>query len=78
MLTVMAKVVLRVRLMAGDRLDVTYEEDGITDAGEVLERAIAALSDDTGMIRARHGDRMVVVYGRGVAALEVAPRGAIL
>jgi len=64
--------------MAGDRLDVTYEEDGITDAGEVLERAIAALSDDTGMIRARHGDRMVVVYGRGVAALEVAPRGAIL
>jgi len=74
----MAKVVLRVRLMAGDRLDVTYEEDGITDAGEVLERAIAALSDDTGMIRARHGDRMVVVYGRGVAALEVAPRGAIL
>ena len=77
-LTVMAKVVLRVRLMAGDRLDVTYEEDGITDADEVLERAIAALSDDTGMIRARHGDRMVVVYGRGVAALEVAPRGAIL
>ncbi|TMM33287.1 MAG: hypothetical protein E6F99_24710 [Actinobacteria bacterium] len=74
----MAKVVLRVRLMAGDRLDVTYEEDGITDADEVLERAIAALSDDTGMIRARHGDRMVVVYGRGVAALEVAPRGAIL
>jgi len=64
--------------MAGDRLDVTYEEDGITDADEVVERAIAALSDDTGMIRARHGDRMVVVYGRGVAALEVAPRGAIL
>jgi hypothetical protein len=74
----MAKVVLRVRLIAGDRLDVTYEEDGITDADEVVERAIAALSTEAGMIRARHGDRLVVVYGRGVAALEVAPRGAIL
>ena len=74
----MAQVVLRVRLIAGDRLDVTYEEDGITDADEVVEHAIAALSDGTGMIRARHGDRLVVVYGRGVAALEVAPRGAIL
>jgi hypothetical protein len=74
----MAKVVLRVRLIAGDRLDVTYEEDGITDADDLVERAIAALSDNTGMIRARHGDRLVVVYGRGVAALEVAPRGAIL
>lgn len=74
----MAKVVLRLRLIAGDRLDVTYEEDGITDVDDVVEHAIAALSDDTGMIRALHGDRLVVVYGRGVAALEVAPRGAIL
>jgi hypothetical protein len=74
----MANVVLRVRLIAGDRLDVTYEEDGITDPDEVAERAIAALADNSGMIRARHGDRLVVVYGRGVAAVEVAPRGAIL
>lgn len=74
----MAKVVLRVRLIAGDRLDVTYEEDGIAEADEVADRAIASLADNSGMIRARHGDRLIVVYGRGVAALEVAPRGAIL
>jgi hypothetical protein len=77
-LAVVAKVVLRVRLIAGDRLDVTYEEDGIAEADEVADRAIASLADNSGMIRARHGDRLIVVYGRGVAALEVAPRGAIL
>jgi hypothetical protein len=30
------------------------------------------------MIRATHGDRIVVLYGRGVAAIEIAPRGAVL
>jgi hypothetical protein len=74
----MAKVVLRVRLIAGDRLDVTYEEAGIPDAEEVAEHAIVALASDSGMIRVRHGDRVVVLYGRGVAALELAPRGAVL
>ena len=74
----MAKVVLRIRLIAGDRLDVTYEDNGNADADEVADRAIATLADDSGMIRARHGDRLIVVYGRGVAALEVAPRGAVL
>ena len=28
--------------------------------------------------RRRHGDRLLILYGRGVAALEVAPRGAVL
>lgn len=74
----MAKVVLRVRLVAGDRLDVTYEEADTADANDVVEHAVSALADSAGMIRVRHGDRLVVVYARGVAALEVEPRGAVL
>ena len=74
----MAEIVLRVRLITGDRLDVTYAETDTSDADEVTEHVIAALADDAGMIRARHGDRTVIVYGRGVAALELAPRGAVL
>jgi hypothetical protein len=75
---VMAMIVLRVRLVAGDRLDVTYEDPDVDDADEVAERVIAALADDSAIVRTNHGDRLVVLYGRGVAALEVAPRGAVL
>jgi hypothetical protein len=74
----MAEIVLRVRMIAGDRLDVVYEEPSVADADDVAEHAIAALADDSGMIRVRHGGRLVILYGRGVAALEVAPRGAVL
>ena len=74
----MATVVLRVRLTGGDRLDVTYEDSDIVDAEEAIEHVVSTLALDSGMIRTRHGDRLVVLYARGVAALEVAPRGAIL
>ena len=74
----MAEIVLRVRLISGDRLDVTYRETDTSGSDEVVEHVIAALASDAGMIRARHGDRTVIVYGRGVAALELAPRGAVL
>jgi hypothetical protein len=74
----MAEIVLRVRLTAGDHLDVTYEEPGILAEDEVLEHVISALAEDAGILRCRHGDRLLVLYGRGVAALEVAPRGAVL
>jgi hypothetical protein len=74
----MASIVLRVRLMAGDRLDVTYEENDTGTAADVMEHAVTALAESSGMIRARHGDRIVVLYGRGVAAIEVEPRGAVL
>jgi hypothetical protein len=73
----MAEIVLRVRLTGGDHLDVKYEEpDAASD--EVLEHAISALAKDTGTLRCRHGGRLLVLYGRGVIALEVAPRGAVL
>jgi hypothetical protein len=74
----MAKIVLRVRLVSGDRLDIAYEEPDIADADEVMERVILTLAESSGALRAEHGGRLVVLYGRGVAALEVAPRGAVL
>lgn len=74
----MATIVLRVRLVGGEHVDVTYEEAHAADADEVTEHAIATLAADTGALRATHGNRLVVLYGRGVAALEVAPRGAVV
>jgi hypothetical protein len=74
----MAKIVLRVRLTGGDRMDVTYEESETDTNEETIEHAISTLAKDSGVLRSRHGDRLVVLYGRGVAALEVAPRGAVL
>jgi hypothetical protein len=73
----MAEIVLRVRLVGGDHLDVTYDEAGAA-TGEVVEHIISTLAQDGGTLRCRHGDRLIVLYGRGVATLEVAPRGAIL
>jgi hypothetical protein len=73
----MAEIVLRVRLVSGDRLDVRYEEDAV-DENEVIERLIETLAEDSGVLRTRHGDRLMVLYGRGVEAVEVAPRGAVL
>jgi hypothetical protein len=74
----MASIVLRVRLIAGDRLDVSYEEAATADPTEVMEHAVTALAEPSGMIRVRHGDRIVVLYARGVAAIEVEPLGAVL
>ena len=73
-----AGIVLRVRLIGGDHLDVRYEEPGTAGADEVTGHVIPALANDSGVRRARHGERLVVLFGRGVAATEVAPRGAVL
>jgi hypothetical protein len=74
----MAGIVLRVRLIGGDHLDVRYDEPGTADEDKVAENVISALAQDSGLLRAHHGDRLVVLFGRGVAAVEVAPRGAVL
>jgi hypothetical protein len=74
----MATIVLRVRLTSGDRMDITCEEPDAVDEGELLERVISTLAQHSGVLRSKHGDRLVVLYGRGVAAVEVAPRGAVL
>ena len=73
----MAEIVLRVGLVGGERLDVTYDEPGAV-AGEVVEHVISALAEDGGILRCQHGDRLIVLYARGVTTVEVAPRGAVL
>ena len=72
----MAEIVLRVRLVSGDQLDVRFEDDGDEDA--VIERVVETLAEPSGVLRTSHGDRLMVLYGRGVAAVEMAPRGAVL
>ena len=74
----MATTVLRVRLIGGDRMDITYEDPDVVDEEHLVEHVVSTLANDSGLLRTRHGDRLVVLYGRGVAAIEVAPRGAVL
>jgi hypothetical protein len=74
----MAATVLRVRLIGGDRMDITYDEPDVADEDALVEHVISTLAQDSGVLRTKHGDRLVVLYGRGVAAIEVAPRGAVL
>ena len=73
----MTEIVLRVRLVGGDHLDVVYDEAGAA-ADDIVEHIISILAQDSGALRGKHGDRLMVLYGRGVAAVEVAPRGAVL
>jgi hypothetical protein len=74
----MATTVLRVRLTGGDRMDITYDEPDVSDEHELVEHVISTLAQDSGVLRSKHGNRLIVLYGRGVAAIEVAPRGAVL
>ena len=71
-------VVLRVRLISGDSMDVTYEAPEAGTEAEVIDHIVSTLAEDSGVLRCRHGDRLLVLFARGVAAVEVAPRGAIL
>jgi hypothetical protein len=74
----MATTVLRVRLIGGDRMDITYDEPDLSDEDQLVEHVISTLAQESGVLRSKHGDRLIVLYGRGVAAVEVAPRGAVL
>jgi hypothetical protein len=73
----MKEIVLRIHLISGEHLDVTYDAAAGTE-DEAVEQAVSSLAADSGTLRCRHGNRLVVLFGRGVATLEVAPRGAIL
>jgi hypothetical protein len=73
----MTEIVLRVRLVGGDQLDVVYDEAS-TRTDDTVEHIISTLAQDGGALRCKHGDRLIVLYGRGVATVEVAPRGAVL
>jgi hypothetical protein len=74
----MAGIVLRVRLTSGDQLDVTYQEPDAVDEDEVIDHVVSAPAEEAGVFRCRHGDRLLVLYARGVADVEVGPRGAVL
>jgi hypothetical protein len=74
----MADIVLRVRLVGGGSIDVTYEDPAAGSEAELIDRVVATLSEDAGVLRCQHGGRLLVLYARGVCAVEVAPRGAVL
>lgn len=73
----MEGLVLRVRLTSGDSMDVTYEYEAGSE-NDAVDFVVSTLAQDSGVLRCRHGNRLLVLYGRGVAAVEVAPRGAVL
>lgn len=74
----MATIVLRVRLLSGEHTDLTYEDPEQVDETALVEHAIEVLREASGVLRCRHGDRLVALYARGVASVEVSPLGAIL
>ena len=74
----MATIVLRVRLVGGDHTDVTYESSEHDDEAALIDQVVEVMSEPSGVLRCRHGDRLVVLFSRGVASIEVAPRGAIV
>ena len=73
----MAEIVLRVRLLSGDQTDVRYSGDQPDDEG-LLAEVVKTLSSPDGALQCRHGNRTLVLFGRGVASVEAAPRGAVL
>ncbi|HEY9395143.1 hypothetical protein OH802_13285 [Nocardioides sp. NBC_00850] len=74
----MAGIVLRVRLIGGDSMDVIYDDVETASEAEAIDHLATVLSSDTGVIRCRHGDRLLLLYARGISTVEVAPRGAVL
>ena len=74
----MEDLVLRVRLISGDTMDVTYDDRSAGSESEVIDHIVTTLSQESGVLRCRHGGRLLVLYARGVATVEVAPRGAVL
>jgi len=74
----MATIVMRVRLVGGEHTDLTYEDPDQDDEAEMIKQVIEVLRQDSGVLHCRHGNRLVALYSRGVASIEVSPRGAIL
>jgi hypothetical protein len=74
----MATIVLRVRLIGGENTDLTYEDPDQDDESGLIDHVVEVLREETGVLRCRHGDRMVAIFSRGVASVEISPRGAIV
>jgi len=74
----MPPVVLRVRFTSGEHTDVTYDPVEPMQGPDVVDHVMQVLSSDTGVLRCQHGDRLLVLFARGVASIELSPRGAVL
>jgi len=74
----MATIVLRVRLLGGEITDLTYEDPDQDDEGALVDQVVEELREESGVLRCRHGERLVAIFSRGVASIEVSPRGAIV
>jgi hypothetical protein len=74
----MATIVLRVRLIGGEITDLTYEDPDQDDDGALIDQIVEEMRTDSGVLRCRHGDRLVAIFSRGVASIEISPRGAIV
>lgn len=74
----MGTIVLRARLVGGEHTDLTYEDPDEDAEQAIIDRVIELLSADGGVLRCRHGERLVALYPRGVASIEVSPRGPVL
>ena len=72
------EIALRVRVIGGGHTDLSYDEPETAEAQHVLDHVISTLTADSGVLRCSHGDRPVVLHGRGVAAVEAADRGAVV
>jgi hypothetical protein len=72
------EIVLRIRFVSGEHGDVVYADPDAESVAAVVDDVIAVLSDDGGVLRCQHGDRLIVLFARGIASLELAPRGAVL
>jgi len=74
----MATIVLRVRLLGGETTDLTYEDPDQDDEVALIDQVVEEMRTESGVLRCRHGDRLVAIFSRGVASVEVSPRGAIV
>lgn len=74
----MAEIVLRVRFVSGEHTDVVYADPDTDSVESVVDHVIDVLSNGEGVLRCQHGDRLIVLFARGIAAFELAPRGAVL
>ena len=50
---------------------------GCMTMAETVDQVISTLAEGNGLLRCRHGGRLIVLYGRDVATVEVSPRGAV-
>jgi hypothetical protein len=72
------EVVIRVRFTSGNRADVVYADPEAPTIEAVVDHVVGVLAEDGGFLRCQHGDRLIVLFARGIAGIELSPRGAVL